>query len=146
MLSHVPLKLSQHVPIVVQEYCDSYVYQLCFDKNVSRSCSVNIICDSNVRGPGIVICTLWCAAEQEDGMEEYIQQKYIWSSMNAHARALHTHTHTHISAFLLCTSLLSIRSTYSHIFSDLLFVNVEINETSSVMWYCGWFAFSSNIK
>jgi hypothetical protein len=76
MLSRVSLRLSQHILIVVQEYCDSYIYQLCFGKNVSRSYCVNIICDSNVRGPGIVICTLWCAAEQEDCMEEYIQQKY----------------------------------------------------------------------
>jgi hypothetical protein len=77
MLSHVSLKLSQHILILVQEYCDSYIYQLCFGKNVTRSYSVNVICDSSVRGPGIVICTLWCTAEQEDGMEECIQQNII---------------------------------------------------------------------
>jgi hypothetical protein len=77
MLSHVSLKLSPHILIVVQEYCDSYIYQLCFGKNVTSSYSVNIICDGSVRGSRIVIYTLWCTAEQEDGMEDCIQQKYI---------------------------------------------------------------------
>jgi hypothetical protein len=45
----------------------------------------------------------------------------------------HTHTHTHISASVVCTSLLSIRSPYSHNFSDLSFMYVEINKTSNVM-------------